>query len=48
MTENKLLFLVVLVFVAMVALVGWVGGEDVRACEARGHSASFCYNLIRP
>ena len=48
MTENKIFWIFVAFFVACVVLVGLVGGDCVRECQATGeHSDAVCFNICR-
>lgn len=49
MTEKKIFWLVVIVFVLLIIAVGMVGGYCVNDCIEKGeHTQARCYQICRP
>lgn len=48
MTENRMAWIAGAVLVASILLVGYLNGQDIKACQQAGNSLETCYATFNP
>lgn len=48
MTQNRIALLAGALLVASILLVGFINGQDIKACQEAGNSLETCYATINP
>lgn len=47
-TENRIALYTGIVLVAVILLVGFINGQDIKACQEAGNSLETCYATLNP
>ena len=48
MTENRIALIAGAVLVASILLVGFINGQDIKACQEAENSLETCYATLNP